>query len=481
MKFTHFKTTKLLTALMLMSTGLSAQSIDLKMLENGNHRLALEDIYSYPQTQLKSSNPNEEIYYLDSISREEYDINSSSWKVTGKDILTYDSTKKLNLILSHSWNQNDSIWEEARKEEYNFNSNGIVTHFAFYNWDMDNSQWIGSVKQNISLNTNGKRDSTASYFWDEQNNDWLIRYKYIYKYDDSNFLKQVINNQWDPIGENWFFTYMNLYTHDSAGNIIEDRAHNWNDSSETWEEYGKFQNNYDSQGKRIFRSFSSLADSQYNTWWKQITTYDENGVITGSYHYNRNTTTDSFEIGRLTEYENDSLGNRLEEVYSNNFNHTNEITFVNKIHTTYELSIPSTSLAMHPFSTGLTGIMDNREFNNIPLAISVSIWNEDFEEWEPSINKNLFYSQFETTTSVKQNKAKLSTLYPNPVTDNLSFSFAEGIQDVTFDLYDVQGRLVLSREIEGSNTVNLESVKTGIYFYRLTADGKTQTGKVIKN
>jgi hypothetical protein len=52
------------------------------------------------------------------------------------------------------------------------------------------------------------------------------------------------------------------------------------------------------------------------------------------------------------------------------------------------------------------------------------------------------------------------------------------------DLYDVQGRLVLSRALEsGSNTnsINVEALQSGVYIVKLDVSGAVRTEKVIIN
>lgn len=47
------------------------------------------------------------------------------------------------------------------------------------------------------------------------------------------------------------------------------------------------------------------------------------------------------------------------------------------------------------------------------------------------------------------------------------------------ELYDMQGSKVLNRIISNNERINIESLNKGLYFYKLKADGKIQSGKVI--
>jgi len=79
--------------------------------------------------------------------------------------------------------------------------------------------------------------------------------------------------------------------------------------------------------------------------------------------------------------------------------------------------------------------------------------------------------------------------FPNPAHGNISFQFyLDGRADVVLDIYDVAGRLV-GRVSEngtaaawntigiGGDTEGIRFERSGVYFYRLSAGGRTATGK----
>ena len=72
-------------------------------------------------------------------------------------------------------------------------------------------------------------------------------------------------------------------------------------------------------------------------------------------------------------------------------------------------------------------------------------------------------------------------LYPNPVTSKINISFPEGISNCTFTIYSILGNKVLSTEISRNlNSVNMESLNSGMYIASINSNNKQISFKLIK-
>ena len=72
------------------------------------------------------------------------------------------------------------------------------------------------------------------------------------------------------------------------------------------------------------------------------------------------------------------------------------------------------------------------------------------------------------------------TFAPNPVKDRLYMEFSPDVQPVQIELYDLQGRLVVSQR-NGLGNVDMSRLPAGTYMMRVTLeDGKTFVDKVVK-
>jgi hypothetical protein len=85
---------------------------------------------------------------------------------------------------------------------------------------------------------------------------------------------------------------------------------------------------------------------------------------------------------------------------------------------------------------------------------------------------------FADVLSTKSNKIAGLKLYPNPVSNGTLFIETAANAEKTIAVYDVLGKNVLNAStIE--NTVNVSSLRAGIYMVNITEEGKTATRKLV--
>jgi hypothetical protein len=83
-------------------------------------------------------------------------------------------------------------------------------------------------------------------------------------------------------------------------------------------------------------------------------------------------------------------------------------------------------------------------------------------------------------TGVNENTDIVIGIYPNPVNEALTVYGLD--KDVTLELYDVAGKLVLSERINGTTTINTTCLDQGIYILKLISNNKLiKVNRVIKN
>jgi hypothetical protein len=80
-----------------------------------------------------------------------------------------------------------------------------------------------------------------------------------------------------------------------------------------------------------------------------------------------------------------------------------------------------------------------------------------------------------------ETESEISRVYPNPCSQYLTFSFTGNNRQIRFELYDLQGRKLISISINNNETIPLGGLDNGIYVYELsTRDGKIQSGRQVK-
>jgi len=74
------------------------------------------------------------------------------------------------------------------------------------------------------------------------------------------------------------------------------------------------------------------------------------------------------------------------------------------------------------------------------------------------------------------------TSYPNPVLDQLNLNFGSSVDKAEFTILDLQGRSLMTRSVGNIiiETVDVSTLNKGIYFVKVTADGKVMNSKFVK-
>jgi subtilisin family serine protease len=84
--------------------------------------------------------------------------------------------------------------------------------------------------------------------------------------------------------------------------------------------------------------------------------------------------------------------------------------------------------------------------------------------------------------SLQVNSNSSFLVVPNPVNDIISVSFPKSFTTATITFYNALGQLVVEKTISSSfSNVSLQSLSSGVYFYKIETNSFSQSGKLIKN
>ena len=91
---------------------------------------------------------------------------------------------------------------------------------------------------------------------------------------------------------------------------------------------------------------------------------------------------------------------------------------------------------------------------------------------------NFSISVSEASLGLKQNAIAGLNVYPNPVTDGNLYITSNSSNAKTVAIYDILGKHVFDSKTSNS-TLNVSSLKGGVYIVKIAEDGKTDTRKII--
>jgi hypothetical protein len=83
-------------------------------------------------------------------------------------------------------------------------------------------------------------------------------------------------------------------------------------------------------------------------------------------------------------------------------------------------------------------------------------------------------------SGVSQDLENSLKLYPNPVENEMMVEFADDLRIINYEILDHSGRIVLNGKIQGSSVINTSSLASGVYLFRIGADGGYTLRKIVK-
>ncbi len=106
---------------------------------------------------------------------------------------------------------------------------------------------------------------------------------------------------------------------------------------------------------------------------------------------------------------------------------------------------------------------------------------EIYFDFNPAIITNTFTSTFRTPLSNADVETTFFSLTPNPANDHFTINYSDVIEEGTITLYDVRGRVTLSRKLTQNNLqIDISDLNQGIYLAKLTIGDRSFTSKLIK-
>ncbi len=97
----------------------------------------------------------------------------------------------------------------------------------------------------------------------------------------------------------------------------------------------------------------------------------------------------------------------------------------------------------------------------------------------PIINNSLNVVEGSSPLSLNENLLSNVNVFPNPVTNELTIKTTLNLENSVIAIFDIQGKKVFNSFFE-SNTIDVETLETGIYFLRIIQNEKQINLKFIK-
>ena len=70
-------------------------------------------------------------------------------------------------------------------------------------------------------------------------------------------------------------------------------------------------------------------------------------------------------------------------------------------------------------------------------------------------------------------------IFPNPANNQVTIETNE-LTNVSLEIYDINGRKLQQQSLQNTNTINIENLQAGVYFFKINSDQGSTMQRVIK-
>lgn len=460
---------------------------------------------------------------LDSLITEEYDEGLGRWVNASKTEYTYNGIGNNTLLIRSVWNMVASNWTLSNKWETSYDANGNFIQDVSSEWDTGISKWIPGYKYEWNYDANRKYIQYTSSKWDAVSSKWTPISKSENTYDAQEYLILITNTEWNILSSKWIPSYKyestydtngneimpivseweivtsswkatNKYerTYDTKGNGIMTIASEWEIGTSSWKATNKYETNFDGNGN-IIQYINSVWDLNKNLWvinFKNEFTYDSNENIIKKYIYDR--TDVNYNADEEIEFTYDTYGNLIKEIHRivtyDSKGNTEDWkipeykveTIYDNFYTSDQFIIPSDFI--FPWYVATEIYPEKHMINSYITYHSPSqMSSDDIEDsiWVFDVRGKLYYSSLNITGINEITHGEIK-IYPNPASDFILIDLDGNTLSILIELFDLQGRKLLSKRIGSNEKLNMAGFKSGMYLYKLNMDGNIQSGKLVK-
>jgi hypothetical protein len=128
--------------------------------------------------------------------------------------------------------------------------------------------------------------------------------------------------------------------------------------------------------------------------------------------------------------------------------------------------------------------------NSVASITAIANTGYRFVQWNDNNTDNpreftvtgdsIFTAIFESTVGITDAAISTINVYPNPATDNITIVLPKNVDQANFTLYDMQGKMLIRKEVNNEDVISINNLANGIYIYNVRTDKESYQGKVAK-
>ncbi|MCY1720665.1 T9SS type A sorting domain-containing protein [Prolixibacteraceae bacterium Z1-6] len=469
----------------------------------------------------------------------EWDNQNNLWTSKYKHEYEYDSEFNRIVDVSYLWYTTEGNWMEMEKYEYEYDLYGNLLLDSKYNWNRSNSEWEGVNKTTFSFDLLGNETLKTTFLWGGVNFEsgvweygWIKDRKYEKIFNSSNLLATSIEQIW--YGE-WTNQNKNEYDYNSHGDIELNARFSWNSNLTKWQATEKYELVLDTINLEGLATQSQWLtnDSAWQINEKNEIKLDENGNNTEQLTWKIDHSLDSLILFEKTSSSYDSHGNKTVFIQSKwntstndwiwffkeekSFDTKNRVILLTRwiwkeeleqwagtqkyetIYDDYGNITENLKYSWDAEAGAWTGdlrtgynyntsvlvsdiIVPNylvQEHDKHPYKIdSVITYSFDnlLKSWKVKSEVEYYYSGV-NFTGYQETSLNEILIFPNPTSNFIHIANLKN--PMQFELFSANGTRMISVEVSEWETIPVNQLMPGIYFYRLTDYRHLRSGKIV--
>lgn len=431
---------------------------------------------------------------------------SAQWESYQKDSTTYDGNGNLVSFLSQTWNE--STWVNSYRFEYVYDASGNQTQSLTQTWSA--GAWVNYALYFHTYDAAGNQTGFLRRKWFE--GAWQDMLRYLYGYDANGNMVSSLYELWG--NDFWIGAERDAYTYDLQDRRVNAAKQVWRDT--VWVNSSRDSTAYNAGGSPT-SVLTERWQSGVDLWIPSLLvdySYDANGHLTRSLQ--RFWGDAGWVNSAVDLVTNDFSGNRLRFVHQtwNGVNWANSFQYratyaqgrmltylyqvwagggwLNNVYYEYEYDASGNRIS------DLTQRWDGGQWTNKGYVLSSydaygNLMSETRQQWSGFDwwNSVRYVYTWQQLTGVEETpylpgRHALSANYPNPFNPSTEIRYSlASAGAVSLRIYDLLGREVetliegMMQAGEHSAAWDARQVPSGVYFYRLSADGFVETKKML--
>lgn len=391
-------------------------------------------------------------------AKESYDYNefglntvytSAGWNDTSMEFEIGDSTEYfygssnlLDSIVFQEIYASSGVWTYDWKEAFTYNADDLVSVYTNYGWESNIENWEPEHKEEFFYDANHNDTLQMIYDWNELSLAWDIIYKTLKTFNTDNSIEQAMTYNWDSFGATWFVSSKDDYSYNLAGLLLEKISSNWTGTD--WQNSMKTERIYSADNKLLEEVEYYWQDTVWGPSYKSRYSYDNDGHVENVANESWDDMTSIWmdEVLLTLTHDNNWLLSDL--VLPHFFDDEEVYLFFSAMLTDYSAEI---------FINGM---------------------------WLDYMAIDTYYSQIEYTGNEPVEESNIK-VYPNPTSDNIRIDLGSANVSSMINLYNIVGTKLISKEVNGSDLLDLSNLPNGIYILTMEGeDAQVLSRRIVK-